>query len=81
MPKNEDDLASVQPVLEMAQRLHGSLQQKLVERGIQPIDVLIAGTYATHAFATKVHGSPIAAVEWMRDAIDTIERQLLDAAE
>ncbi|WP_126172855.1 hypothetical protein [Altericroceibacterium xinjiangense] len=75
----EEEFARVRPVIEMAQRLHGSLHEKLVERGVEPIDALIASLYATHDLASKLHGNPIAAVEWMRDAIDTIERQLLAA--
>ena len=80
MPTHDDDFARIQPVIEMAQRLHASLHGKLVERGVAPIDAAIASTYATHQLATAVHGAPIAAIEWMRDVLDTIERQVLDQA-
>lgn len=74
-----DDFAAVQPVIEAAQRIHGKAHAKLCERGVEPIDTLIAGTYAAHQLATTLHGSPIAAVEWMRTALDTIERQVMAA--
>ncbi|QQN73620.1 hypothetical protein [Croceicoccus sp. YJ47] len=72
-----DEFERIQPVIEMAQKLHGSLHEKLIERGVAPIDALIASIYATHNLATKLHGDPIAAVEWMRDATDTMERQAM----
>ena len=73
----EDDYRRVRPVIEMAQRLHGGLNTKLREKGVEPIDALIAATYAAHHAASEIHGNPIAAVEWIRDVLDTIERQLL----
>jgi hypothetical protein len=74
----EEEFARVQPVIEMAQRLHLSLHSKLLEKGVEPIDALIASTYATHYLATATHGSPAAGLEWMRDVLDTIERQLME---
>lgn len=76
----DDDFDRIQPVIEMAQRLHGSLNAKLREKGVEPIDALIAATYAAHHAASELHGNPIAAIEWMRDTIDTIERQILEQA-
>lgn len=73
----EEEYQGARPVIEMAQRLHGSLQTKLAEHGVQPIDVLIASTFAAHNLASALHGNPIAAIEWMRDALDTIERQIM----
>lgn len=78
MPQHDDKFARIQPVIELAQRLHVSLHGKLMEKGIAPIDAAIASAYATHQLATAVHGTPAAAIEWMRDVVDTIERQLLD---
>ena len=73
----DEEFERVRPVIEMAQRLHTSLHDKLIEKGVAPIDAAIASIYATHPLATKLHGNPVAAVEWMRDALDTIERQAL----
>lgn len=79
MPMHDDDFARIQPVIEMAQRLHTSLHGKLIEKGVQPIDALIASFYANHWLATQLHGGDrAAAVEWMRSAADTIERQLIE---
>jgi len=73
----EDEFQRVRPVIEMAQRLERSLHVKLIEKGVAPIDALIGSVFASHDLATRLHGSPSAAIEWMRDALDTIERQLL----
>jgi hypothetical protein len=72
-----EEYAGVRPVIEMAQRLHGSLNRHLRKRGVLPIDALIAATYAAHHSATELHGNPVAAVEWMRDALDVIEQRAL----
>ncbi|UUL82229.1 hypothetical protein [Sphingomonas qomolangmaensis] len=77
MPQHDDEFERIRAVIEMAQRLNTSLHAKLVDKGVAPIDALIAGTYALHQLATKFHGDPIAAVEWLRDAIDTIEGQAM----
>jgi hypothetical protein len=75
----EDDCARVKPVIEMAQRLHTSLHGKLIEKGVAPIDAAIAGVYSVHHLATQIHGNPVAAIEWMRDCLDAIERQAMEA--
>lgn len=72
------DFDRARPVVDMAQRFYASLHGKLTDCGVEPIDALIASTYATHKLATAIHGNNIAAVEWMRDALDLIERQALD---
>jgi len=76
----EEEYSSVRPVIERAQRAHIAAHSRLCALGVQPIDSLIAGTFAAHQLATAMHGNPVAAVEWMRDALDTIERQAIAAA-
>lgn len=75
------DFDQAKPVVDMAQRFYASLHGKLTDCGVAPMDALIASTYATHKLATVIHGDNIAAVEWMRDALDLIERQALDQAQ
>lgn len=76
---SKEEYARVRPVIELSQRLHGSLHRKLIDgQGVRPIDALIAAIYSTHDLASQVHGNPVAAVEWIRDAADTIERQLME---
>lgn len=75
----DEEYARVRPVIDMANRLHMSLHSKLIERGVEPIDALLASTEANLTLATHLHGGNVVdAMGWMRDAIDTIERQLLD---
>ena len=75
----DEEFNRAMPVIEMAIRLHGELHAQLCKRGVHPIDALIASLYSTHAFGTRLHGNQGLAVEWMRDGVDTIERQLLEA--
>lgn len=76
----DEEFAGVQAVIGMAQRIHTSAHKRLCEKGVQPADTLIASVYAAHQLAATLHGNPFAAVEWMRDTVDTIERQLLEAS-
>lgn len=73
----EEEFQRVRPVIEMAQRLERSLHLRLIDRGVAPIDALIGGVFASHDLATRLHGDPVAAIEWMRDVLDTIERQVM----
>lgn len=61
MPQHDDDYAAARPVIEMAQRLHASLHAKLMEKGVLPIDVAIAATWAAHNAAARVMGALAAA--------------------
>lgn len=75
----DQEYAAVRPVIEMAQRLERRLHGQLVQRGVAPIDALIGSVYAAHNFATALHGNPVAAIEWMRDVLDNIERQAMSS--
>lgn len=75
---DNEEFDRAKPVVDMAQRFYASLNGKLTDYGVAPVDALIASTYATHKLATDIHGNPITAVMWMRDALDQIERQALD---
>lgn len=74
----EEEYQRVLPVIEMAQRLHFKLQRKLVDKGVEKIDVAIAGLYATFHLASLVTGNRVAGIEWMRTALDSIEKRALE---
>lgn len=73
----EDEFGQVQEAVAMSQRLHGKLHGRLIEQGMIPFDALIGSMYATYGLAVALHGNPVAAIEWLRTALDTIERQTL----
>lgn len=78
MPTHDDDLARIQPVIDMATRLTTKLQHQLATRGVQPIDALLGTMASAHSVASRLHGDdPVAAIEWMRSVLDVIERRLL----
>ncbi len=74
-----EEFERVQPVIEMAQRLESKLHARVIAGGVAPIDALIGAVYAAHTLASHLHNGPVGAVEWMRDALDTIERQAMRA--
>ena len=77
----DEDFARIKPVVEMSERLHTSLHRQLIDRGVAPIDALLASVSATHALATVLHGNPVAAIEWMRNALDLAERNVIQAGQ
>ncbi|RYD27942.1 MAG: hypothetical protein EOP89_03650 [Lysobacteraceae bacterium] len=82
MLNHEEDLTRIQPVIAMTTRLTTKLQHQLVTRGVEPIDALLGTVASAHAVASRLHGdNPVAAVEWMRNVLDVIERQALAAVE
>lgn len=74
----EEEFQRVQPVISAAQRIHTSAHHKLCAKGVLPIDSIIASMYAAHFMAWVQHSDPYAAIKWMRTALDTIERQMLE---
>ena len=64
-------------VIDTWRKLTRSLATKLSQRGVEPADITIALAYALHDAATELTGDPMGAVEWMRTAADTMERQLM----
>lgn len=76
MKKNAFD--NRDPVIDMAERFYAAVHCRLTECGVEPKDALVACTYATHRLATSIEGNTIAGIEWMRDALDLIEREAMD---
>ena len=75
---NQNDYDRIRPVIDMAGRFHLGLNGKLIDRGIEPIDALLAVTEAAVNLARHVHGGDAhGGIEWMRAALDVLERQLL----
>lgn len=64
--------------IETCRRINRSASAKYVEHGVPPIDAAIGAIYSAHdlAMAATAEG-PAGAIEWMRTALDTMERQLL----
>lgn len=63
--------------IDLTRRLTRSLVAKVTARGIHPADATIALAYALHDASTQLTGDRASAVEWMRNAADVMERQLI----
>lgn len=68
------------PVIDMCRRLNRKAADQYRAKGVEPIDVALAAIYSAHDIATVTHGNAHDAIEWMRTALDQMERQLLEAA-
>ncbi|MFZ2996264.1 hypothetical protein [Sphingobium sp.] len=67
--------------IELCRRINRSAARQYEDRGIEKADVAIAAIYSAHDLAMDLHnGDPHAAIEWMRNATDIMERTLLEQA-
>ena len=64
--------------IEMSRRLARKLVAEVLARGVEPIDALIGLAYAVHDTASDVAGDSYLAINWMRDAADQMERQIME---
>ncbi|GGE21889.1 hypothetical protein GCM10011529_30640 [Polymorphobacter glacialis] len=64
-------------VIEMCRRVNRIAAAKYAEHGASLEDIAIASIYTAFDLATKLKGSPIAAVEWLRTAVDVQERDAM----
>ena len=73
-----DDEALSMRAIEIGRTLGRSLAEKLQNEGVSREDATIASIYSAFDLATVFTGSQIAGIEWLRTAIDAVERQVLD---
>lgn len=67
--------------IELCRKLNRKAAGQYVARGIEPADAVIGAIYSTHDLATDLHnGDAHGAIEYMRTALDMMERQLLERA-
>ena len=64
-------------VIETTRNLTRTLIAKLAAKGAEPADATIGLAYALHDAASELTGNPVEAVEWMRNATDLMEQQLM----
>lgn len=63
--------------IEKVRGLVRSLSLQVEDYQVEPVDVLIGIIYGAHDLAARMTGTPIAGVEWHRNALDVIERSVL----
>ena len=67
--------------IELCRKLNRKAAGQYVARGIAPADAVIGAIYSAHDLATDLHtGDGHAAIEYLRTALDMMERQLLERA-
>lgn|GEM_PF-2538022 len=64
-----------------ARKVLRSVGPKLIEHGLTVEEIAIAAAYAAFDLAEGHAGHGQAAVEWSRNAIDVIERQIFEGGE
>lgn len=75
MDKNQEECSLI--AVEKCRKINRLAAVKYAEVGVSLEDIAIAAIYTAFDLATTLKGSPIAAVEWLRTAVDVQERSLL----
>lgn len=65
--------------IELTRKLTRKLMAEVNARGIEPADATIALAYALHDAATELTGGHRSGLEWMREAVNQMDRQLKEA--
>jgi hypothetical protein len=73
----DDEDASI-AAIEKVRKLGRSLAARIQEYGVTTEDAAIGLGYASFDLASDLTGSRIGGVEWMRSALDIIERQIFE---
>jgi hypothetical protein len=73
----EDEMTDETAAIEMTRGIYRKAAAQCIVRGIQPVDAVIGMIYATHDVAQTIGHSPAGAIEYLRNALDVMERQVL----
>lgn len=76
----EDREAASLARIDLARRLNRRLADQLAAKGLSVEEIAIGTVYATFDIAERHAGAETAAIEWLRDATDVLERGLLDGS-
>jgi hypothetical protein len=75
MTDHTDECSEI--AIAFCRRINRSAATKFTEQGVRLDDIAIAAIYTAFDLAATLTGSPGAAVEWLRTAVDVQERSLL----
>lgn len=63
----------------LARKINRSAADKYAEKGLTPDQIAIGAMWSAYDIAEALHeGKGIAAIEWMRSAIDIMERSIFN---
>lgn len=63
--------------IEISRKLGRSLADKIQNEGVSKEDATIGAIYSAFDLACEFTGSRIGGIEWLRSAIDVVERQII----
>lgn len=62
--------------IETCRRINRKAATKYAEHGVAPEDAAIAAVYSAHDLAMQIGHNQAGAIEWLRTALDVMERSL-----
>lgn len=75
-PKEE---AILDAQVELARRVNRSAAERYALKGLHPCQIAEAAVLSAYDIAEALHrGNSVAAIEWMRTALDALERGVMD---
>ena len=75
----EQEQASLDAQVEMARRVNRSAAERYALKGLHPCQIAEAAVLSAFDIAEVLHkGNSVAAVEWMRTALDVIEKGVMN---
>lgn len=66
--------------IETCRRINRSAAAQYLTRGVAPDDVAVASIYSAHDLAMHAGRNSHDSIQWLRTALDIMERNLLDKA-
>lgn len=68
--------------VELARRINRSAANQFAKKGLDPVQIGMAAVFSAFDIAERLHdGNGVAAVEWMRTALDTIEKNIMEGGQ
>lgn len=75
MTGNDEQLSL--SAIDLCRNINRQAANQYASKGVSPEDIALAAIYSAFDIAEAAKGPGITAVEWLRTALDQIERQLM----
>lgn len=75
MTRNDEEVSM--SAIDLCRNINRKAANEYATRGISPEDIALASIYSAFDIAEAAKGPGVVAVEWLRTALDVIERQVI----
>lgn len=75
MTHNDEEVSMT--TIDLCRNINRKAANEYATRGVSPEDIALASIYSAFDIAEAAKGPGVVAVEWLRTALDVIERQVI----